>query len=322
MTVVSVLVALLLLGILITVHEFGHYIFARMTGIEVMEFAIGFGPKIVGWTGKSGTKFALRCIPLGGYCAFYGEDDVEGKATNDPRAFGKQPVWKRMLSVLMGPGMNFLLPLVVLVLYFWIGGVTGTEALVADVEQGGPAYTAGLQAGDIILDVNGTAPNPENASQSLTELINATQGDAMVLGIRRDGERTEITLTPFYDAETGRYRMGIHVSAVASGEMLPVSFGEAVRVGTVAAVSEQVSTYGFAAFINALVVISINLGIMNLLPIPGLDGARFLFLLVEAIRRKPLPQKKEAIVNLIGMALLFGLMILLVFKDVWTLMGH
>ena len=116
MTVVSVLVALLLLGILITVHEFGHYIFARMTGIEVMEFAIGFGPKIVGWTGKSGTKFALRCIPLGGYCAFYGEDDVEGKATNDPRAFGKQPVWKRMLSVLMGPGMNFLLPLVVLVL--------------------------------------------------------------------------------------------------------------------------------------------------------------------------------------------------------------
>lgn len=87
-------------------------------------------------------------------------------------------------------------------------------------------------------------------------------------------------------------------------------------------VSEQVNTYGFAAFINALVVISINLGIMNLLPIPGLDGARFLFLLVEAIRRKPLPQKKEAIVNLIGMALLFGLMILLVFKDVWTLMGH
>lgn len=355
MTVVSVLVALLLLGILITVHEFGHYIFARMKGIEVMEFAIGFGPKIVGWTGKSGTKFALRCIPLGGYCAFYGEDDVEGKATNDPRAFGKQPVWKRMLSVLMGPGMNFLLPLVVLVLYFWIGGVTGTEALVADVEQGGPAYTAGLQAGDIILDVNGTAPNPENASQSLTELINASQGDAMVLGIRRDGERTEITLTPFYDTETGRYRMGIHVSAAASGEMLPVSFGEAVRdswnvcvnaatiigqalrdmvttgaglnevggvVGTVAAVSEQVSTYGFAAFINALVVISINLGIMNLLPIPGLDGARFLFLLVEAIRRKPLPQKKEAIVNLIGMALLFGLMILLVFKDVWTLMGH
>ena len=149
--------------------------------------------------------------------------------------------------------------------------------------------------------------------------------------------------------------MGIHVSAAASGEMLPVSFGEAVRdswnvcvnaatiigqalrdmvttgaglnevggvVGTVTAVSEQVSTYGFAAFINALVVISINLGIMNLLPIPGLDGARFLFLLVEAIRRKPLPQKKEAIVNLIGMALLFGLMILLVFKDVWTLMGH
>ena len=140
MTVVSVLVALLLLGILITVHEFGHYIFARMTGIEVMEFAIGFGPKIVGWTGKSGTKFALRCIPLGGYCAFYGEDDVEGKATNDPRAFGKQPVWKRMLSVLMGPGMNFLLPLVVLVgcRAAHVGQLaTGVAVVLAGMPMGG-----------------------------------------------------------------------------------------------------------------------------------------------------------------------------------------
>lgn len=355
MTILSVLVALLLLGILITVHEFGHYIFARMTGIEVMEFAIGFGPKIVGWTGKSGTKFALRCIPLGGYCAFYGEDDAEGKSVNDPRAFGKQPVWKRMLSVLMGPGMNFLLPLVVLVLYFWIGGVTGTQAVITQVEENGPAYVAGIQPNDVIADVNDEKPDPANASQSLTELIAASAGEPIALGVLRDGERVELTLTPFYDEASGRYRVGIYVGTIASGEQIPVSFSVAVQdswnvclnaatviwqalrdmvttgagldevggvVGTVAAVSQQVNTYGFAAFINALVVISINLGIMNLLPIPGLDGARFLFLLVEAIRRKPLPQKKEAIVNLVGMALLFALMIFLVFKDVWTLMGH
>ena len=100
MSLISILVAILLLGILITVHEFGHFMAARLTGIEVMEFAIGFGPRLFGWTGKkSGTKFSLRAIPLGGFCAFYGEDDAENKTTDDPRAYNNQSVWKRMFTV-------------------------------------------------------------------------------------------------------------------------------------------------------------------------------------------------------------------------------
>ena len=109
----SILLGILLLGVLVAVHEFGHFMAARLTGIEVQEFAIGMGPKIVGWTGKSGTKFSLRCIPLGGFCAFYGEDDVEGKTKDDPRAYGKQNVWKRIFTVAMGPAMNFVLAFVV-----------------------------------------------------------------------------------------------------------------------------------------------------------------------------------------------------------------
>lgn len=355
MSIISLLAAILLLGILITVHEFGHYIFARMTGIEVMEFAIGFGPKIVGWTGKSGTKFALRCIPLGGYCAFYGEDDAEGKSVNDPRAFYRQPVWKRMLSVLMGPGMNFLLPLVVLFVYFWIGGMTGYQVVVNSVEANSPAYMAGMQAGDVVLEIGGEALGQENPATEMTTLVAAAGGEETDVLVLRDGEYIRLTLTPSYDTELSRYRVGVQIQNQVLSEKLAVSPGTALKtswdtciyagtaiwtalrdmvttgagldevggvVGTVAVVSEQVSTYGFAAFINSLALISINLGIMNLLPIPGLDGARFLFLLLEAIRRKPIPQQKEAIVNLIGMALLFGLMILLVFKDVLTLLGR
>ena len=154
-----VLLGILLLGILVAVHEFGHFMAARLTGIEVMEFAIGMGPKIFGWTGKkSGTKFSLRCIPLGGFCAFYGEDDVEGKAKDDPRAYNKQNVWKRILTVAMGPLMNFVLAYVVTVLFFWIGGIseiTGVDPYIHQVAAAGPAYSAGLQDGDIIESVNG-----------------------------------------------------------------------------------------------------------------------------------------------------------------------
>ena len=131
-----VLIGILLLGILIAVHEFGHFIAARICGIEVMEFAIGMGPKLIGWTGKSGTKFSLRCIPLGGFCAFYGEDDVEGKTKDDPRAYSKQNVWKRIFTVAMGPMMNFVLALVVAFGFFFFLGENTTIPVVDALMEG------------------------------------------------------------------------------------------------------------------------------------------------------------------------------------------
>ena len=154
-----IILALLLLAILITVHEFGHFLAARAMKIEVREFAVGMGPKIVGWKSKKyETDFSIRAIPLGGFCAFYGEDDVKGSAKDDPRAFPKQNVWKRLFVILMGPMMNFVLAFVVATVFFWINGVetaTGVDPYIAEVMAAGPAYSAGMEAGDVVTEING-----------------------------------------------------------------------------------------------------------------------------------------------------------------------
>lgn len=350
MSIIYVLIAILLLGILVVAHEFGHFMAARLTGIEVMEFAVGFGPKLLSRTSrKTGTVFSLRAIPLGGFCSFYGEDDATGKTKDDPRAYSRQSVWKRMFTVLMGPMMNFILAFVVAAAYVLCIGVADVEPYLMDVDAGGPAQMAGLQAGDVIAEVNGA----DVLDGTMETLLAAIDGaDELMLTVLRDGETLSVPCTPFWDAETNQYRIGITVSSRLTGTNHPVSLPAAIRqswdtcvyaggvilgsvaalvtrgegldqtsgpVGVVSIVSQEVRTYGFDAFINLLVIISINLGIMNLLPIPGLDGSRFLFMVVEAIRRKPVPQEKEAMVHLVGMLFLFSLMIFFTFRDVMNL---
>lgn len=357
-TFLYVLLALLLLGILITVHEFGHFITARMTGIAVKEFGIGFGPKLVSWKGKKhGTVYSLRLLPLGGFNAFYGEDDVTGESRDDPRAFGKQAVWKRMLTILMGPGMNFILAFLVMVGWLWIGGLevpTAVEPFITEVEANRPAAAAGLQAGDVILTIDGENVQ-DGTMDTLTRAISAwaPEKGPMALTVRRGEETLNIALEPFWDEAEGRWRLGIGISSrVIASERVRLTLWDAVTnswdscvyvggtilralrdlvttgagfdqtsgpVGTISIISQEVRTGGLDAFLNLLVVISINLGLVNLMPIPGLDGSRFLFLVLEAIRRKPIPQKAEAVINLTGMALLFGLMIFLTFHDVTNL---
>ena len=360
MSILYVLAAILLLGILVVVHEFGHFIFARMCGIEVSEFAVGFGPKLFGWKSrKYDTKFSVRLIPMGGFCAFYGEDDAEGNHIDDPRAYAKQPVWKRMLSVIMGPGMNFVLAFVVLALFFWISGSVIYDPVIMDVEAGGPAYEAGMRANDVIESINGVSVL-DGTTTTVIAAISGYDGTAPLhLVVRRAGsEPIEMDLTPFFDEAYGRYRAGVTIGAAprttADGQLMrtPISLGTALSgswnncvqagtmilstlkalvttgqgfentsgpVGVVTLVSREVESGGLEAFLNLLVLISINLGVMNLLPIPGLDGSRFLFMVLEAVRRKPIPPQKEAVVHLAGMAFLFALMIFFTFRDVANL---
>ena len=353
MTILYVLLAILLLGILIMVHEFGHFAVARLCGIAVKEFSLGFGPVI--WqhkSKKSDTTFSIRPIPMGGYCMFYGDtdDDPNGSTKDDPRNYNKAPVWKRMLSVLAGPGMNFVLAFVVSIALMGVYGAVATTPVVQEVEAGMPAAEAGLQAGDIFVRVNQT--EVENGTvQDVSNAIGADASSAPVeITVLRDGQEQTFTVTPQYDSELERYRVGVTIAqgykkmpassilpsawslckqaSVAIVESLGKLFttGEGLNdaagpVGVVSLVAQQTQQGGLEIYLYLLVIISINLGLMNLIPIPGLDGSRLIFMLIEAIRRKPVNQKIEAGVHLCGYVLLFGIMIFFTFKDVLRLFG-
>ena len=354
-----IILALLLLAILITVHEFGHFLAARAMKIEVREFAVGMGPKIVSWKSKKyETDFSIRAIPLGGFCAFYGEDDTKGESKDDPRAFPKQNVWKRLFVILSGPLMNFVLGFVVAIVFFWTNGyqvITGIEPYIAEVMASGPAYSAGLKAGDVVTKVNGEDTVDETGEKLIRLITSWQEGDApLKMTIRRDEETFETEMTPVLDPKDGKMRIGVTVGGQYVTETLPETFlggfehsweacigasGTILRnlkdlvttgkgldqasgpVGIVSVVSSRVSKGGMSAYLELLIVLSINLGLMNLLPIPGLDGSRLVFGLVEVVRRKPIPPEKEAMVHLAGMVLLFGFMIFITYQDIARLLG-
>ncbi|MBR6028322.1 MAG: RIP metalloprotease [Clostridia bacterium] len=361
MNILYILSAILLLGILVAAHEWGHFISARALGIAVDEFSIGFGPKLLGWKSrKHDTAFSLRLIPMGGYCAFHGEDDREGAFRDDSRAYAKQPVWKRMISVLMGPGMNFILALAVLMAYYLAAGVPSSatvEPYLSQISPGSPAAIAGLAAEDVITRVNGVDVL-DGTADTLLDALRVTDGETPIaLTVRRGGEERALTIDHAeWNAGENRYMIGVVISQrVLEIVRAPVSIGEALRyswddcvyaggailralkglvttgegfedtsgpVGVISIVSEQVASGGLDTYLELLAVISINLGLMNLLPIPGLDGSRFLFMLLEAIRRKPIAPEKEAMVHLAGMVFLFGVMIVFTFRDVMRLFGE
>jgi len=367
-----VICGILLLGILVAVHEFGHFMAARLTGIEVMEFSIGMGPKIVGWTGKRGTKFSLRWIPFGGFCAFYGEDDVEGKAKDDPRAYNKQAAWKRMITVAMGPVMNFVLALAAALIFCWASGVLLVNPLIGSVEEGSPAYAGGLRVGDYVLAINGADVSGyaddvmgSNAMDRLSvfqnAIANAAPGEELVLTVQRttgEGETAvtevlDVMASTFWDEDLGRSRIGITygmgaiswdrtrlglIDGLKHSWSMCIDAGTAVfdalgklftdravlegvsgPVGVIDQTSQMVQMGGAATFINLIVLISVNLGLMNLLPIPGLDGARFIFHTIEWVRGKPINEKIEATIHLVGTLLLLALLVLMTIRDVWRL---
>ena len=351
MTILYVLLALLLLGILITVHEFGHFAFSRLCGIPVKEFSIGFGPKLIQWKSqKHETLFSIRPIPLGGYCMFYGDtdDDPDGVMKDDPRNYNNAPVWKRMISVAAGPGMNFVLAFVVAVAMMAAYGVVADTPFISDVTPGQPAQIAGLQAGDRFVSVEGQ-PMADRSVMDVSGAIGSVpEGEAVDLTVLREGEELSFTIQPVYDSAEGRYMIGIMLQQgferMPVGQMLPsawdlcaeastailnalsrlVTTGEGLDdtagpVGVVQLVAEQTRQGGLEIFLYLMVLISINLGLMNLLPIPGLDGSRLIFMLIEAVRGKPVEQRIEAYIHTAGYVLLLGLMVFFTFKDVLRL---
>lgn len=331
-----VVLALVLLGVLIIAHEFGHFLAARLCGIEVVEFSMGMGPLLLKKRSRRGTQFSVRLLPIGGFCQFYGEDEER----DDPRAFNRQKLWKRALTVASGPLMNFLIAIVVIVLFMSLLGVQGVVPRVAGVEA--PAMDAGLEVGDEIISVNGQQVSDTGM---IAQAISQSAGETVELVVLRGGEFVELSIEPFWDEELGRYRVGMTfaMERVRAPLLKSVPFAcaygvESVRaildalvgilssgqgadlvtgpVGTVAGISDMTQEGGIDVYLQLLAMVSVNLGVMNLLPIPGLDGSRLLFLLAEAIRRKPVRRELEGAIHAAGLILLMGLMAVLTYKDI------
>ena len=359
MSIFFILAAIVMLGVMVTVHELGHFLGARWTGIPVKEFAIGFGPKLLSWKSKKHeTRFFLRLIPAGGYCMFYGEDDTTDKSKDDPRNINLHAAWKRMITIAMGPLMNFVLAFVVAVgLYAGVGedtqGYVG-YAIIQSVSENSAAADAGLAAGDKILSVNGESAmgmNEERTNLMVSQLISAYQtGDApLQIEIQRGEETFTAQMTPRYSETDNRYMIGVMLgyeyipgytpvsifravelgadyclrasTALLDGLKTMITTGEGLEdtsgpVGIIQLIAEETQKSGFLTYIQLLVMISINLGLFNLLPIPGLDGSRIIFLLIEIIFRKPVPRKIEAYLHMGGYLLLIGLMLVMTCKDI------
>ncbi len=346
--ILYILLALVMLGVIVIAHELGHYLVGRLCGIGIVEFSVGFGPRLFGWERK-GIKYSLRAIPLGGFCAFVGEDE----RNPDPRAMNNQPVWKRFLTVIAGPAMNFVLAFIVCAIMLGSYFIAETYPIVHEVTAGMPAEAAGLEVGDRILEVNGVALTNDTAGVRLM-LSTMQAGDLtqpVDLVIERDGQRLEYEMTavpvPEEDGTASRYQIGIVFSSrtftflesvresgsymvSTTAQMLEalknlIFKGEGLEdtagtVGIIAVVAQQ-AREGAYMVLWLMFIISLNLGIMNLLPLPALDGGRLLFLIVEAIRRKPVPPEKEGMVHAVGMALLLGLFVLLTYHDIVKLVN-
>ncbi len=434
MSFISIVLSILILGVLILVHEFGHFILAKKNGVFVKEFSIGFGPRIVSHEAKSGTRFSWKAIPFGGSCQMLGALEDEDDDTDDERSFDKKSVWARMSIILAGPVFNFFLAFILAVIVI---GTSGYDpARVTIVAEGSPAYEAGLREGDIITNYNGAAIN-FGREIYMEEYIHPLESDKENIEITyvRDGKKEKISVAPtkvdyyilglsYYaneneaaiaeiteggpfqqmglqkddvilqigdteihsGAELGQYfdahqiteepihikymhhgvtkeadvtpqkassytlgfdynlqnektnvggvfkysfaEMGYQIASVfksigflfsdrGSLDMLSGPVGIVEVIGTTYDASVS---YGFLAtlmnMLSIIILLSANLGVINLLPIPAMDGGKFLLLIIEAIRRKPINKKYEGVITMVGAVLLMLLAIVVLINDV------
>ena len=363
-TVLSILAALLVFGVIITVHEFGHFITAKLFGVRVNEFSVGMGPKLFGW-GKGETKYSLRALPIGGYCAMEGEN---GGEEEDPRAFYGKPKWQRGIILVAGAAMNLLLG------FLLMFGLTVARPLLSTTYVCDFAETAAsnrptdggdaLMPLDEILKVNNVSTHVD---MDLSFALMTDEDGIVDITVRRDGEIVRLhnvsfntttedghtytcidfslyghdnALTHLFDTKgasvpkhigncfvsLGRTFRETWYSVGSTVRMIWVSLFDMVTgkyslkdlsgpVGTTSVIAEA-ARMSFDSLLLIAMFITINLGIMNLLPFPALDGGRVALLLLEAVRGKPLKPETEGIINLIGFALLLGLIAVVTVSDI------
>lgn len=332
---ITLISSLLVFLLVVMLHEFGHFTVAKLSGIKVNEFSIGMGPKIY-QKQKGETFYSLRALPIGGYVAMEGEEEN----SHDPRAFNNVSIVKRMAVVLAGAFMNFVLAFIAFTLIFSIVGYGSSE--IEKVISNSPADKAGIQSGDLIIKIN---ENKVKNIYDINSIISKNQKEEMDFQINREGNILNVKIKPEYSEENQMYLIGITskldhsiIKSICLGadrtlemskmllKSIKIMFSGSFKmeylsgpVGVVQLIGSE-SSKGFLNFLQILGLISVNLGVFNLLPIPALDGGKFLFLLIEALRGKPIDEKIEQGLSLIGISLLFSLMIYVtIFNDIGRL---
>ena len=341
----TLILFIVIFGIVVISHEFGHFLLAKMNGIHVVEFSVGMGPTLLGFT-KGDTKYSLKLLPIGGACMFEGEDGLNTQEGEESEgSFTKANVWARISTVLAGPIFNFILGAIVATIMIFMMQI---NLPVIRVAEGGAAIEAGLQDGDKIVSLNGEKIYLFE-EMSLFNYVNG--GKEILVQVERDGELVETTLTPKYDEANGRYMLGVYCDGIAqetgiarlkyawyemrycaintykSLQMLvqgqvkseDVAGPVGIAVNVVGKTYEATKEYGVATVIlnmlNITLLLTINLGILNLLPIPALDGGRLVFLLIEVVRGKPIPPEKEGMVHFVGLVFFMALLVFVFFND-------
>lgn len=370
----TVVYAIIVLGILIFVHELGHFLLAKLMGVSVEKFSLGFGPKLFGR--KIGeTEYLLSAFPLGGYVKMFGEGGfIEGGESHHPaegeavgseapsepvmreltddekaRSFAHKPVLARIAIVMAGPVFNLLFAWLIFIVLCMTGVPTVTTK-IGEALKDKPAAKAGMQKGDVITAINS---KPIKRWDQIAEGVSASKGGALTLTVKRDAADITFTITP--EPRVSKNLFGENVSGYAigvasAGEVVTEYFNpiQAVSKGTeqtwkvidltvmslvkmvqrvvpmdsvggpimIAKMAGEQATAGASSFLAFMALLSINLGILNLLPVPVLDGGHLLFYFMELIFRRPVPQKIREYAQQIGMVLLLGLMVLAFYNDI------
>ncbi len=354
---------LFVLSLVVFFHEFGHFLIARLCGVRVLVFSIGFGPELFGFNDRYGTRWKISAVPLGGYVKMFGDENaasVPDKAaaatmseTERAESFIFKPVGKRAAIVAAGPIANFILAIVIFAAILMAYGKQTMSARVDAVQPDSAAAAAGFKPGDVVLAINGHAVDNFADMQSI---VSESAGEKLAIKVERDGKELTLEATPVLkevkDNFGNAHRIGILgiTRSMAAGDLKyqPVSPPQAVWMGAqetwfvvdrtlsyiggvivgreaadqlggpirIAQISGQVATIGFVALIHLAGVLSISIGLLNLFPIPLLDGGHLLFYLIEAARGRPLSERAQEVGFRIGFAIVVMLMIFATFNDI------
>lgn len=352
---ISVLSVVVLLGVLIFVHEFGHFLVAKSMGVGVLKFSLGFGPRLIGRR-VGETEYVLSAIPLGGYVKLLGESESDDVSPEDEkRSFSRQSVWRRIAIVISGPAFNFLFAILAFSVIYMIGVPTLTTD-VGGVQPGSPAFAAGIQEGDRIVAINGKAVSRWG---DLAESITRSGGRELSITLERNGQRLEVRLTPeltagknIFGEDVESYRIGVSSSAntfierqnpfsalwsgvvqtwtiteltllsivkMVEGVVSPSNLGGPILIAQMAGVQAKKGAMNFVFFMGLL---SINLGVLNLFPIPVLDGGHLFFYLIEAVTGREVNIKWRERAQQVGFAILIMLIIFVFYNDILRLFGE